>query len=221
MNEENVEAPPMTDPQTEVSRKQKETTAPIDDTYPPDRSLLLSFKFHRAGSIYLSHSWIFAYFPKLPGIPKEQHSDAVEYCTRWKWGLGIIDRTGSRDLLKYREAFDNYKVEDVVWDPYRAERRSDHDFNENTFFNGITFSPDHVEPINPNRVVRQFTRIQPIPKNPKCVEVSGLRKWDGEEPKEYKPKYEWVNIFSKRLWKEWIMRSHDRGRRLMGDLHNV
>ncbi|KAF6155374.1 hypothetical protein GIB67_019900 [Kingdonia uniflora] len=54
MNEDNVEAPPMSDPpQTEVSQKQKETAAPIDDTYPPDRSLPLSFKFHRARSIYL------------------------------------------------------------------------------------------------------------------------------------------------------------------------
>ncbi|KAF6176075.1 hypothetical protein GIB67_000169, partial [Kingdonia uniflora] len=52
MNEDNAEASPMYDePQTEVS--QKEIAAPIDDTYPPDRSLLLSFKFHRARSIYL------------------------------------------------------------------------------------------------------------------------------------------------------------------------
>ncbi|KAF6148721.1 hypothetical protein GIB67_019329 [Kingdonia uniflora] len=54
MNEDNVEASTMFDPpQTEESQKQKETTAPIDDTYPPDRSSLLSFKFHRARSIYL------------------------------------------------------------------------------------------------------------------------------------------------------------------------
>ncbi|KAF6158550.1 hypothetical protein GIB67_040064, partial [Kingdonia uniflora] len=137
----------------------------------------------------LLESWIFVHFPKLPVIPKQQHSDAAEYCTRWKCGLSIIDRTGSRDLLKYREAFDNYKVEDVVWDPYRVERWSDHDFNENTFFNRLTFSLDHVKPIYPNRVVRQFARIQPILKNPKCVEG---------------------------LWKEWIMRSRNRGRRLRG-----
>ncbi|KAF6149014.1 hypothetical protein GIB67_009633, partial [Kingdonia uniflora] len=162
------------------------------------------------------YPWIFAHFPKLPGIPKEQHSDAEEYCTRWKWGLSITDRTDACELLKYREAFDNYKVEDVVWDPNRAERSSDHDFNENTFFNGLTSSPDHVEPIYPNRVVRKFAKIQPIPKNPKCVEVSGLRTWDGEEAKQYKPKYDWVDVFLKGLWKEWMMRSRDKGRRLRG-----
>ncbi|KAF6146255.1 hypothetical protein GIB67_011727 [Kingdonia uniflora] len=52
MNEDNVETPPISEePQTEVS--QEEIAAPIDDTYPPDRSFLLSFKFHRARSIYL------------------------------------------------------------------------------------------------------------------------------------------------------------------------
>ncbi|KAF6140198.1 hypothetical protein GIB67_000246 [Kingdonia uniflora] len=52
MNEDNVEVTPMSEePQTKVS--QKKTAAPIDDTYPPDRSLLLSFKFHQARSIYL------------------------------------------------------------------------------------------------------------------------------------------------------------------------
>ncbi|KAF6167236.1 hypothetical protein GIB67_029874 [Kingdonia uniflora] len=187
MNEDNVEAPPMfEEPQTDLA--QKEIAAPIVDTYPLDRSLLLSFKFHRARSIYLGQSWIFVYFPKIHGIPKEQQSDAPEYCTRWKWGLSITERTGACELLKYREAFDNYKVEDVVWDPYRAQRRSDHDFNENTFFNGLTYSPDLVEPIYSNRVVRQFSRIQPISENSKCVEVSGLKTWDGAEPKQYKPK---------------------------------
>ncbi|KAF6139025.1 hypothetical protein GIB67_010751, partial [Kingdonia uniflora] len=52
MNEDNDEAPPMSEePQTKVS--QEEIAVPIDDTYLPDRSFLLSFKFHRARSIYL------------------------------------------------------------------------------------------------------------------------------------------------------------------------
>ncbi|KAF6140879.1 hypothetical protein GIB67_042292 [Kingdonia uniflora] len=415
MNEDNVEAPPMSEePQTEVSHE--EIADPIDDTYPPDRSLLLSFKFHRARSIYLGQepgchrvhhhapTWhldkeptiiqdlvmlagldriseisyehcnaglIFAIcehwqpetntfhfswgemilsldnvqyligfsadgdvpitegswsLPKLVEIFKknlyqdedvfnsmktggkgnslslvkllnfyagklEKYNDNIQnkrpdgqkkkamsalfvartymlyvlgtiflpvkkgsYVSarylylfekdkaniKWSWGsvvlaylfhnLGAASRidgkqfaayttlleTGARELLKYREAFDNYKVEDVVWDPYRAQRRSDHDFNENTFFNGLTSSPDHVEPIYPNRIIKQFARIQPIPKNPKCVEVSGLRTWYGDGPKQYKPKYGWVDAFSKGLWKEWIVRSRNRGRRLGG-----
>ncbi|KAF6154767.1 hypothetical protein GIB67_032379 [Kingdonia uniflora] len=117
---------------------------------------------------------------------------------KWSWGTAVIAHwlhnlgTASRT---YGKQFATYTtLLEAVWDPYRAERRSDHDFNENTFFNRITSSPDHVEPIYPNMVVRQFARIQPIHKNPKCVQVSGLRTWDGDEPKQYKPKYDWVDI---------------------------
>ncbi|KAF6155919.1 hypothetical protein GIB67_039250 [Kingdonia uniflora] len=60
-----------------------------------------------------TESWIFAHFLKLFGIPNQQHSDAVEYCTSWKWALSITDQTGAHDFLKYREAFDNYKVGDM------------------------------------------------------------------------------------------------------------
>ncbi|KAF6168618.1 hypothetical protein GIB67_005230 [Kingdonia uniflora] len=141
---------------------------------------------------------------------------------KWSWGsavlahlfhnLGTTSRTDGKQFVTYTT---------LLEDPYRTERRSDHDFKENTFFNGLASSPDHVEPIYSNRVVMQFARIQPIPKNPKCVEVSGLRTWDGDEPKQYKPKYDWVDVFLKGLWKEWIVRSRDKGRRLREDLHNV
>ncbi|KAF6149174.1 hypothetical protein GIB67_026030 [Kingdonia uniflora] len=236
MNEENVKAPPMADPPQIEVKKRSYVTVRYLYFFENDKanikwswgSAVLAYLFYNLGAgsrtdgkqfaAYTTfiESWIFAHFPNLPGIPKQQYSDAGEYCTRWKWGLSITDRTGACDLLKYREAFNNYKVEDVVWDPYRAERKSEHNFNENTLFNGLTSSPDHVDPIYPNRVVQQFGRIQPIPKSPKCVEVSGLRTWNREDPKQYKPKYDWVDVFSKGLWKEWIVRSRDRGRRLRG-----
>ncbi|KAF6142239.1 hypothetical protein GIB67_012088 [Kingdonia uniflora] len=54
MNKDNVEAPSTADSQqTVMSKNQKETSAPIDDTYISNRSLLLSFKFHWVRSIYL------------------------------------------------------------------------------------------------------------------------------------------------------------------------
>ncbi|KAF6164958.1 hypothetical protein GIB67_005327 [Kingdonia uniflora] len=58
------------------------------------RSAVLAHLFHNLGAasrtdgmqfaayITLLESWIFVHFPKLPDIPKEQHSDATEYCTR-------------------------------------------------------------------------------------------------------------------------------------------
>ncbi|KAF6161154.1 hypothetical protein GIB67_007795 [Kingdonia uniflora] len=107
MNDGNVEAPSTTDPpQTEEPgclRMHHHAPAWHLDKEPTIvRDLVM-----------LTESWIFAHFPKLPGIPKHQNSDVVEYCTRWKWDLSITDQTGARDLLKYREAFDNYKVDDM------------------------------------------------------------------------------------------------------------
>ncbi|KAF6136892.1 hypothetical protein GIB67_018931, partial [Kingdonia uniflora] len=108
-------------------------------------------------------SWIFAHFPKLDGIPKEMDSDAYEYCTCWKWDESITDRYGGTTLPKFREALDNYKLEDVVWDPYRDKRDFAHAFKEVTFFYGALVSPDHVQPYYPNRVMRQLNREQGIP----------------------------------------------------------
>ncbi|KAF6169551.1 hypothetical protein GIB67_028102 [Kingdonia uniflora] len=52
MNEYNVKTPPMYE-EAQIKVSPKETAAPIDDVYPPDRSFLFSFKFYRARSIYL------------------------------------------------------------------------------------------------------------------------------------------------------------------------
>ncbi|KAF6164331.1 hypothetical protein GIB67_029214 [Kingdonia uniflora] len=61
----------------------------------------------------LLESWIFAYFPKLAEIPKVMDSDAYEHCTCWKWDVFVTDRYGGTTLLKFREALDNYKLEDT------------------------------------------------------------------------------------------------------------
>ncbi|KAF6165322.1 hypothetical protein GIB67_018766, partial [Kingdonia uniflora] len=65
-----------------------------------------------AGCATLLKSWIFAHFPKLAGIPKEMDSDACEHCTCWKWDVSVTDRYNGTTLLKFREAFDNYKLDD-------------------------------------------------------------------------------------------------------------
>ncbi|KAF6143809.1 hypothetical protein GIB67_016730 [Kingdonia uniflora] len=107
-----------------------------------------------------SASWIFAHFPKLGGIPKEMDSDAYEHCTCWKWDVSVTDRYGGTALLHFKEALDNYKLEDVVWDPNKDKRDSPHALKEVNFFYGTLASPDHVQPYCPNRVVRQFNREQ-------------------------------------------------------------
>ncbi|KAF6143440.1 hypothetical protein GIB67_029609 [Kingdonia uniflora] len=69
-------------------------------------------------------------FPKAWWDSKEMDSDAYEHCTCWKWDVSVTDRYGGTALLNFREALDNYKLEDVVWDPYKDKRDSPHAFKE-------------------------------------------------------------------------------------------
>ncbi|KAF6161246.1 hypothetical protein GIB67_009133 [Kingdonia uniflora] len=57
-------------------------------------------------------SWIFEHFLKLLGILKPNNSRAPEYCTRWSWSRTTSDRSGEKALKIFREALDNYKLED-------------------------------------------------------------------------------------------------------------
>ncbi|KAF6171312.1 hypothetical protein GIB67_036980 [Kingdonia uniflora] len=84
--------------------------------------------------------------------------------------LGAASRDDGRQyrysgiaLLKFREALDNYQLEDVVWDPYRDKKDSAHAFKEVTFFYVALATPYHVQHYYPNRVVRQFNQEQCIP----------------------------------------------------------
>ncbi|KAF6156063.1 hypothetical protein GIB67_010987, partial [Kingdonia uniflora] len=102
-----------------------------------------------------------------------------------KWDVFVTDRYGGTALLNFMEALDNYKLEDVVGDPYIDKRDSPHAFKEVTFFYGALASPDHVQPYYPNRVVRQFNREQGIPTK---------------------------RLLTK--WKEFVLKKADRGRRV-------
>ncbi|KAF6145847.1 hypothetical protein GIB67_028842, partial [Kingdonia uniflora] len=53
---------------------------------------------------------------EIAGIPKEMDSNVYEHCTCWKWDASISDRYSSTALLKFREALDNYKLEDPMPD---------------------------------------------------------------------------------------------------------
>ncbi|KAF6161708.1 hypothetical protein GIB67_029152, partial [Kingdonia uniflora] len=87
----------------------------------------------------LHESRIFGHFPKLAGIPTEMDSDAYEHCTCWKWDESVTDEYSGTTLLNFRDALDNYKLGDVIWDPYRDKWDSAHAFKEVTFFYGALF----------------------------------------------------------------------------------
>ncbi|KAF6160213.1 hypothetical protein GIB67_016649 [Kingdonia uniflora] len=100
----------------------------------------------------------------------------------------------------------------VVRDPYKDKRDSAHAFKEVTFFYGALASPDHVQPYYPNRVVRQLNREHDIPINRLLIKVSNL--WNAKELRKFNPKYEWVDCFSSKKWKEFVLKKADRGQRV-------
>ncbi|KAF6139433.1 hypothetical protein GIB67_026275 [Kingdonia uniflora] len=69
-------------------------------------------------------------------------------------------------------------------------------------------SPEHNKPYYPDRVQRQFNLRQPVPRAPTCVEQSGLG--FGVEPCAYKPKYNWVDLFSEGKWRGSIILTRGR-----------
>ncbi|KAF6139137.1 hypothetical protein GIB67_009980 [Kingdonia uniflora] len=92
MNEGNIEAPP--------------TEFAIEFRIPPGEIYLpwAGSTFQTDGKQFAAYttffeSWIFAHFPKLPGIPKKQHSDTVEYCIRRVPNNAMVG--GECDLLMY------------------------------------------------------------------------------------------------------------------------
>ncbi|KAF6144994.1 hypothetical protein GIB67_013345, partial [Kingdonia uniflora] len=96
----------------------------------------------------------------------------------------------------------------VVWDPYLEKREDKHNFKEVASFTGLLCSPEHNEPYYPDRVQRQFNRMQPVPRAPTCVEQSGLHL--GDKPCAYKPKYNWVDLFSEGKWRDSIILTRGR-----------
>ncbi|KAF6148315.1 hypothetical protein GIB67_025534 [Kingdonia uniflora] len=148
------------------------------------------------------------------GAASRDDGRQVACCTTLleKWDASITDRYAAPALLMFREALDKYKLEDVVWGPYRNKRDSAHAFKEFTFFNGVLASPDHVQPYYPNRVVRKFNQEQGIPGKRLITEILNL--WSAESPRKFNHKYEWVDCFSGQKWKDFVLKKADRGRRV-------
>ncbi|KAF6153022.1 hypothetical protein GIB67_021627, partial [Kingdonia uniflora] len=197
-----------------------------DDVGPSDKSMLRSFRFHRARSIALrqdlntfkslkaggaGNSLSLKKLKELYAYKLEKVlSDGTTAATKKKKGLTARSLTRAYMLYVFWSFL--FPTKKVVWDPYRDKRDFAHAFKEVTFFYGALASPDHVQPYYPNRVVRQFNWVQGIPTKRLLTKVSNL--WNVKEPRKFNPKYEWVDCFSCQKWKEFILKKADRGRRV-------
>lgn len=82
----------------------------------------------------------------------------------------------------------------VVWDPYR-EHRVDHPFSQVAFYTGCLKCMDIVEPYHPDRVLRQFGRIQRIPPTP----LAPQRATRGATANQYRIAYNYLD----QIWERW------------------
>ncbi|KAL7185843.1 hypothetical protein ACSBR2_027745 [Camellia fascicularis] len=64
-------------------------------------------------------------------------------------------------LQKLREDLDRLEVYDVIWDPYH-DKRIEHPFSDVAYYSGCLKCMHIVKPYHPDRVLRQFGRVQII-----------------------------------------------------------
>ncbi|KAF6135779.1 hypothetical protein GIB67_028635 [Kingdonia uniflora] len=87
----------------------------------------------------LLESWIYVHFLKLPYVPKPGPRESQEYYTNWK--PKKIVRFNTEMLQEIRQAFDDYSVNDVVYDPYDDSREEGADVALVMRVQGVPFTP--------------------------------------------------------------------------------
>ncbi|XP_040365458.1 uncharacterized protein LOC112170737 isoform X2 [Rosa chinensis] len=119
------------------------------------------------------------------------------FCERWQpetntfhlpFGLSLVY------VQALRQQLDHMHAHEVIWDPYRGHREA-HPLLEITFYTGMLKCLDIVEPYYPDRVLRQFGRVQTIRHNP--YTPSRVRRVS--DSKSYKVVYEYFDG----LWQRW------------------
>ncbi|XP_028097081.1 serine/threonine-protein phosphatase 7 long form homolog [Camellia sinensis] len=97
-------------------------------------------------------------------------------------------------LKSFRAELDSLVTTDVIWDPYHS-CRDRHPCNPVTFYHGCLKCLDVVEPYHPDRVLRQFGRVQTIPDAP-LAPSRGAR---GNISARYTVMYRYLD----RMWEAW------------------
>lgn len=116
-----------------------------------------------SGNLTLLQAWIFEHFSMGKPIPNKGYNEEMPRMCRWQTqhSAGDIDLA----LMLIREQLDDLLPNEVCWDPYNI-RRGGHPFHDVAYFRGILVCFDITEPYYPDRVLRQFGRVQTIPMLP-------------------------------------------------------
>ncbi|KAL7182369.1 hypothetical protein ACSBR1_041138 [Camellia fascicularis] len=116
-----------------------------------------------AGYMTLLEAWICQHFQPFRPHQNMEYTAQLPYVHRW------TSRREAGSTISYlqalREELDRLAFDEVTWDPYR-DCRQHYPCHEITFYSGCLKCLDVVEPYHPERVFRQFGRVQTIPPAP-------------------------------------------------------
>ncbi|KAM0958032.1 hypothetical protein ACFX13_023777 [Malus domestica] len=119
-----------------------------------------------SGYMTLLEAWVYEHMHLICSPNYDQnYSDIDPRACRWK--PRTSSGTTTDDLQKMRKKLDSLTANQVTWEPYTSRKQAQ-PFHEITYFTGMLKCFDVVEPYCPERVLRQFGRVQTIPKAP-CV----------------------------------------------------
>ncbi|KAL7242873.1 hypothetical protein ACSBR1_015304 [Camellia fascicularis] len=139
-----------------------------------------------AGYMTLLEAWIYEHFVGARPHPNLDYKEDQPLVFRW---ISRIQSSSSTSILqRLREDLDRLEAHDVIWDPYH-DKRIEHPFSDVVYYSGCLKCMHIVEPYHPDRVLRQFGRVQIIP-SPPLAPVQASR---GSAAKQYTIAYKYLD----------------------------
>lgn len=156
-----------------------------------------------SGNLTLLQAWIFEHFSIGKPIPNKNYIEEMPRMRRWHT-QHTQHSAGDLALMLMREQLDDLLPNEVHWDPYN-HRREGHQFHDIAYFSGIMICFDIAEPYYPDRVLRQFGRVQMIPMLP----MKALQEERGFTSTRYRVSYD-ISKWIEESWRNHLLSETSR-----------
>ncbi|GAA0166172.1 hypothetical protein LIER_21391 [Lithospermum erythrorhizon] len=110
------------------------------------------------GCLTLLECWIYEYFPLFSGVQSVRWLEGRPRALRW--GDNNTRMQAEKDLLIYRQQIDNIKSDEILWTPFGPPCT----IPPSSLYHGCIRFMGFNEAYMPDRVSRQFGRVQCIPR---------------------------------------------------------